>query len=80
MCIYCAERDVKLVRYSAELNIFLKSYVGLKPKSKAECVKNLSTETVLALLRNIEENSSSYEEEVVKGVASVLYDRNIILM
>ncbi|NRZ25150.1 hypothetical protein [Clostridium beijerinckii] len=68
------------MRYSAELNIFLKSYVGLKANSKAERVKNLSTENLLALLRNIEENSSSYEEEVIKGVASVLYDRNIILM
>ncbi|MFW2502374.1 hypothetical protein ACN078_14605 [Clostridium diolis] len=68
------------MRYSMELNIFLKSYVGLKPKSKAECVKKLSTEKLLALLRNIKENSSSYEEEVIKGVVSVLYDRNIILM
>lgn len=71
---------MKLVRYSAELNIFLKRYVGLKPKSKVERIKNLSTEDLLTLLRNIEENSSSYEEEVIKGVASVLYDRNIILM
>jgi NADH:ubiquinone oxidoreductase subunit E len=68
------------VRYSTELNIFLKSYVGLKSESKAERVKNLSTENLLALLRNIEENASWYEEEVIKGVASVLYDRNIILM
>ncbi|MDT8718188.1 hypothetical protein IAI10_16095 [Clostridium sp. 19966] len=66
--------------YSTELDVFLKSYEGLQLEYKAERVKNLSTEKLLALLRNIEENASAYEEEIIKCCASVLYDRNIILM
>ena len=64
--------------YSNVLNLFLKSYQGLSNKSKVEKMKECSTDDLLTLLRNIEEEPSWYEEEIIKGVYSCLFDKGIM--
>jgi len=64
--------------YSSELNLFLKSYQGLSNKGKIERMKQYPTGDLMALLRNIEEEPSWYEEEIIKSVYECLFDKGIM--
>ncbi|NFI95596.1 hypothetical protein FC961_14570 [Clostridium botulinum] len=68
------------MRYSSELNMFLKKNIEVSTKEKIEQLKQCTTENLLSLLRNIEEKSYLYEKEVIKGVAGCLFDRGVMCM
>lgn len=64
--------------YSSELNLVIKSYTELSNKEKVDRINQFSTGDLLALLRNIEEEPSCYEEEIIKSVYTCLFNKRIM--
>lgn len=60
------------------LNIFVKTDVTLSNEEKIKKLKQYDTGDLLTLLRNIEESSYEYEEEIIKAVFECLYDKGIM--
>lgn len=63
-----------------KLNLFLKDDTTLSNEEKIKKLKQYNTDDLLTLLRNIEEAPYKFQEEIIKAVASYLYDKGIICM
>jgi hypothetical protein len=66
------------VTYGSSFNLFFKSNKGLSNQEKIEKLKEYSIGDMLTLLRNIEESSGEFEEEIIKGVYTCLFDKGIM--
>lgn len=64
--------------FGKAFNIFFKDQREMSNEEKVKLLETYSTGDLLTLLRNIEESPREYEEEIIKGVLSALYDKGII--
>lgn len=60
-------KDCKVVEYKDMLN-----------NEKIELLKDYSVGEALTLLRNIEESPNEFDEEIIKAIYTVLYDKGIM--
>jgi hypothetical protein len=64
--------------YGASFNLFFKSNTELSNQEKIEILKQYSTGDMLTLLRNIEESPREFDEAIIKGVYTCLFDKGIM--
>ncbi|NHI49123.1 hypothetical protein FDE94_15005 [Clostridium botulinum] len=64
--------------FGAKFNLFFKSNTEKTNQEKIEILKEYSTKDMLTLLRNIEESPREFDEEIIKGVYSCLFDKGIM--
>lgn len=64
--------------YGASFNLFFKSNTEKTNQEKIEILKKYSTRNMLTLLRNIEESPREFDEEIIKGVYTCLFDKGIM--
>jgi hypothetical protein len=64
--------------YGASFNLFFKSNKDFSNQEKIEKLKQYSVGDTLDLLRNIEESPSEYDEEIIKSVYKLLFDKGIM--
>lgn len=64
--------------YGSNFNMFFKDNIENTNQEKMEILKQYSTGDMLALLRNIEESPREFDEEIIKGVYSCLFDKGIM--
>lgn len=64
--------------YGCSFNLFLKDNSDFTNDEKLEKMKQYPVGDLLTLLRNIEESIRYYDEEIIKGVYSCLWDKGIM--
>jgi len=71
------EGDIKMV-YGKNYNLFFKENKEITNEEKLNKLKNYSVEDTLTILRNIEESSRDYDNEIIQGVYGYLYEKGIM--
>lgn len=66
--------------YGCNYNIFFKENAELSNEDKINKLKEYSVGDMLTLLRNIEESPWYYDDEVIKGVFTCLFDKGIMCL
>lgn len=64
--------------FGGNFNLFFKDDNSLTNQEKIEKLKQYSVGDLLTLLRNIEESPMEYDEAIIQGVYSCLFNKNII--
>jgi hypothetical protein len=64
--------------YGANFNLFFKNNKDFSNLEKIEKLKKYSVGDMLALLRNIEESPSEFDDEIIKNVYYCLFDKGIM--
>ena len=64
--------------YGCSFNIFFRDNTILSNQEKLNQLKIYSVGDMLTLLRNIEESPREYDNEIIQGVYTCLYDKGIM--
>jgi len=64
--------------YGCNFNIFFRDNTILSNQEKLNQLKIYSVGDMLTLLRNIEESPREYDNEIIQGVYTCLYDKGIM--
>ena len=64
--------------YGKDYNLFFKDNKEFTNEERLNKLKNYSTGDILTLLRNIEESPREYDNEIIQGVYSCLFDNGIM--
>jgi hypothetical protein len=64
--------------YGVNFNLFFSSNKDFSNQEKTEKLKQYSVGDMLALLRNIEESPTEFDEEIIKAVYRCLFDKGIL--
>ena len=64
--------------YGKDYNLFFKENNEFSNEEKINKLKQYPVEDMLTLLRNIEESPREYDNEIIQGVYSCLFDKGIM--
>jgi len=64
--------------YGKDFNLFFKENKEFINEEKINKLKQYSVEDLLTLLRNIEESTREYDDDIIQGVYSYLFDKGIM--